>query len=769
MSSDKTSTQISETQNKDLPPPFESMDSVKNPLAKLSNSSRHLPGCRPCGLRWDECEVDLLGNDNDQGVVIHFRLEETMWTRELNVKQGQLRCNLQELETLRWIAEGKTTAASIRLRDYSIQYVPQRRYSCLFPHQTTKAHDIMEIVPGMTAEELKKMGDQATRDSVVLLCPAPASLCMEPSHTGAADEVHKLATSWPARQILCAPAVEGMVDICPVSICQDDPTHNECVFLQTSENSTTIPPTEIRTNMVLKSMHNGVKSVIWKGRNNPKLALHPSWHGEILSATQDAALQCQYRRANAQPTRLYDAHENMIKNKIRPEHYLALSYCWEEWPEDNENALKAKLKELSRRLGVRYFWVDRMCINQQDDSEKAREIARMRDYYTGASGCVVLSGPGVQPFGCLPQHNGAILSAYQQVRLNSAALQSLISCKWVSRVWTLQEALLSRQLVYSVQDQLVDGDFISELVSYIETFSETYSGDGDDPEWIGGYGSYRWNARATTIVYPRQFRLQMRSTKLLRFTILRSIFGGELQYEELKLAGGVTMAFEEALAMISDRHATKDEDNVYGILGLCDGGDNIDIEYNISWETMVEKLQKAGMITERQLASWTINELPGMSWLAKCGSGYGPFKNMERLAAFVRRPKLSRSEQGVTVLGAVFEWEDFECQDWDVLNIHGMACHLVRGKIRFPETPGLVAQVAGTTTPKSGFWEGRTDGTHVMLCQDVDEKTPDTVAIKISGDIQGGLVQREDGYVLEIHGWLEGDPRLLKGRQWTIL
>lgn len=284
MSSYQTNTQISGIQTKDLPPLFDSMDSVKKPLSKFSNSSRHLPGCRPCGLRWDACEVDLLGNDTGQGVVIHFRLEETMWTRELKMEQGQLRCNLQEIETLRWIAEGKTTAASIHLKDYHIQHVPQRRYSCLFPHPATKSHDVMEIVSGMSAEELKEAGDHANRDSTVPLCPASASLCMEPSHTGAADEVHKLATYWPARQILCAPAVEGMIDICPVSICRDDPAHNQCIVLETGEKRTTLPPTELRTNMVLKKMYDGVGRIKWKGRNNPQLALHYSWHGEILSA-----------------------------------------------------------------------------------------------------------------------------------------------------------------------------------------------------------------------------------------------------------------------------------------------------------------------------------------------------------------------------------------------------------------------------------------------------------------------------------------------------
>lgn len=220
------------------------------PLVKSSNSTRHLPGCRPCGLCWDECEVDFVESDHGQGVVLHFRLAETMWTRERKMEEGQLQCSLQELEALRWVAERETTAAAIRLRDYNIQYVPQRRYSCLFPHQATKPHDIMDIIAGMTAEELKKAGDQAIRDSVVLLCPAPASLCVEPSHIDAADEVHKLATYWPARQILCAPAFKGMIDINPVSICRDDPTHNQCIVLETGEKQPTVPPIEIRTNMV---------------------------------------------------------------------------------------------------------------------------------------------------------------------------------------------------------------------------------------------------------------------------------------------------------------------------------------------------------------------------------------------------------------------------------------------------------------------------------------------------------------------------------------
>lgn len=742
------------------------MDGTGN--GQLSHLTKALPGCRPCGLSWDECEMDLLESENGQAIILSFRVVRMEWSRELKMQDKQVQCNLQELEVLRWIAEGKNKEAAERLRAYDIQYLPQRRYCCLFPHQANTAHGVLEIESGMNETELKEVGEEAIRDSIVLLCPAPASPCEKRSHQGVDKEVHQLAAYWPMRQILCSTAIKDMVDISPVAVCHKGPEDKPCIVLDTDKAGAAYAPIDIRANMTMNSLYDSVGYILDKGRNNPQLALHKSWDGGTSSVTQEAVLHCQHRRAATQPTRLYDAHEGKIKCGISPQHYLALSYCWDEWPEHEDDGLKAKLKQLSQRLGVRYFWVDRWCINQDDLDEKSREIPCMHDYYMGASGCVVLTGQSVAPFQCVPQQHGAILSAYQQILLNAEALRSLFSCQWSRRVWTLQEVLLSRQVVYAVQDQLIDGDFVSEIVSFIETFAEYYKDDGEDIEWIGGYGSYRWNARAATVVYSRQLRMTTDFTGSQCLAIIRTMFGSEQQYEELHSADKISMPFEQAMNMVMGRHATKKEDSLYGVLGMCEGGSKIKVEYDVSWPTMLGKLQRAGMITECQLASPTINKLPGMSWLPEIGLGsdYGPFRNMERVSAFVLRPKLSWSEQGATVLGAKFEWQDFECAETDVLNVHGMGCWVVRGTIRFPSTPGLVAEVGGTSSLQ--FGTDRMGGTHIMLCQDVDEKTWDTVAIKVAGGVESGHVYREDGYVLELHRWLEGDPRLLKGRQWLI-
>lgn len=138
----------------------------------------------------------------------------------------------------------------------------------------------------------------------------------------------------------------------------------------------------------------------------------------------------------------------------------------------------------------------------------------------------------------------------------------------------------------------------------------------------------------------------------------------------------------------------------------------------------------------------------------------------KKLSAPVRRPRLIWSEQGVEVLGAVFEWYEYRLGERDFFNIHGSVCRLVRGAIRFPDTPGLLAIVGEMSS--SAFTEERMLGTHVMLCQDVDEKTADTVAMRVSGNIRDGHVHRYDGYVLELHEWLEGHPCSPRARKWVL-
>lgn len=648
---------------------------VDEPLGQLSNTSRALPGCRPCGLNWAECQQEL--RESQDGVNIALHLDGIEWTREVKKTKGdRLQCNLQELEVLRWIAEGDAPGAAEFLNDYGIDYQPRRRYSCLFPHPAGSTHDVLEILPGMTASELQDIGKEALRQSLVLLCPVPASLCAQTSHTSVREEVYQLATFWPLRQVLDDAAADGMVDIGPVTLCRNHPTEDCCILFDTGREEVLGPQTRIK---FADADVQRVTEIAHRGRNNPQIALHDSWHTDIQETTQPAVLRCQRKKAMSQPTRLYDSYERTIKCGIRPHHYLALSYCWAEWPEEKEYALRDEIGELSQRLGIRYFWVDRWCIKQDDESDKAMEIPRMKDYYMGASACMVLAGPSVKPFGCVPRHDGAILSAYQQLMQNKDGISSLMSCPWASRVWTLQEAMMAQQVIYAVGKQLIDGDYISELVAYASSFPDIYTGDPQQgTEWIGGYGSYRWNARAPSVVPPGQFMMRDGGRRL---TIRRTPFGGEQLFSFLQsMDVGVLLPLEEAFTMTRRRLAAVQDDYIYGILGISQGGHRVNVEYNIGWRVMLDKLKEAGLLTDRLLAAPTANKVPELSWLpafdADSTESYAPFENMERLASFMLRPKLSWSGRAAVVFGAVFEWVESEYYDEYFINIRGLGCSL---------------------------------------------------------------------------------------------
>ncbi|KAH6994573.1 hypothetical protein EDB82DRAFT_502095 [Fusarium venenatum] len=78
---------------------------------------------------------------------------------------------------------------------------------------------------------------------------------------------------------------------------------------------------------------------------------------------------------------------------------------------------------------------------------------------------------------------------------------------------------------------------------------------------------------------------------------------------------------------------------------------------------MLGKLQQAGVVTERQLVSPTMNREQGLSCLPDCGTEYGPFRNMECLASFITRLQHSFSSPRATVRESVFQWKDIRIQD----------------------------------------------------------------------------------------------------------
>ena len=159
--------------------------------------------------------------------------------------------------------------------------------------------------------------------------------------------------------------------------------------------------------------------------------------------------------------------------------YEALSYAWrgrhgeepqkqpiyvDGSPIEVSQSLFEALKQLRSDSGNRFLWIDAICINQADDDEKTWQVNLMRRIYTQCSQCIIwlglsdtslhspedahiaadtiawIAGEGNMP----PWHQD-----HRKLGRAAAAVKSLMSVSWWSRIWTVQEAVLpSRATVY---------------------------------------------------------------------------------------------------------------------------------------------------------------------------------------------------------------------------------------------------------------------------------------------------------------------------------
>lgn len=158
--------------------------------------------------------------------------------------------------------------------------------------------------------------------------------------------------------------------------------------------------------------------------------------------------------------------------------YTALSYCWgnnvnhvlqEEnlddylkdipWsgvPKTIQDAASTTLK-----LGINYLWVDSLCIIQNSEDDKLREIGQMARVYTHATLTIAAkrsedANAGFLHERSLPSGTSTVVFQDQQVTLTfESALVDEQSTKLDTRGWVLQEYLLSRRL-------LVIGTWVTE-------------------------------------------------------------------------------------------------------------------------------------------------------------------------------------------------------------------------------------------------------------------------------------------------------------------
>jgi len=180
--------------------------------------------------------------------------------------------------------------------------------------------------------------------------------------------------------------------------------------------------------------------------------------------------QVESSTSSLKELKLIDCEQRRIVPALPTYRYAALSYVWgtsrsaddrcvnnglpTTLPRTIEDALK-----VSKSLGLRYIWIDRYCINQDNDVEKLNQIQQMDLVYENAF-VTIVAAAGTDPYFGLPGVGATRRTPQPSAWVGGQCLVSTLTdprkaikaSKWMHRAWTYQESFFStRRIVFTEQ------------------------------------------------------------------------------------------------------------------------------------------------------------------------------------------------------------------------------------------------------------------------------------------------------------------------------
>ncbi|RYP51918.1 hypothetical protein DL768_002886 [Monosporascus sp. mg162] len=163
--------------------------------------------------------------------------------------------------------------------------------------------------------------------------------------------------------------------------------------------------------------------------------------------------------------------------------YIALSYVWGD-PTVTESILvnsiplpvTTNLASALRHLRERYkeeqiaFWIDAICINQQDEDERGSQVKMMGDIYSRAERVIAWLGKAdadsSKLFALLNSETGDIDADrnWTEVEQSREAIKNLFNRPYWVRMWTQQEGILARDLLFVCGAESAPAENVSKFI-----------------------------------------------------------------------------------------------------------------------------------------------------------------------------------------------------------------------------------------------------------------------------------------------------------------
>ncbi|KAH9216671.1 heterokaryon incompatibility protein-domain-containing protein, partial [Leptodontidium sp. 2 PMI_412] len=272
----------------------------------------------------------------------------------------------------------------------------------------------------------------------------------------------------------------------------------------------------------------------------------------------------------------------------RPPQYEALSYVWG----DPEKTLHIFIDEHSfnvtenlhaalwhlRNRAIEWVWADAICINQQDQQERAHQVRYMAKIYGKANRVVVWLGGAAdnsdRVFQEICERKEGLDSSENEI-IQQAVL-ALLQRPWFRRIWVLQEVAAARHILIMCGLVGIEGyDFCAGLRS-LQVF---------------------YKAR------PDLYSLIRSATYLIRQAKFRPTHGicwSDMSFLAIRPLG-------ELLDMFHSHEATERHDKVYALLGMASdtlNAANLLPDYEVPWGEVFQRLVKFLLGEQVSVETW---------------------------------------------------------------------------------------------------------------------------------------------------------------------